>query len=94
MRIDWSGPALDDLRAIDDWLSREASPDYAIRTLSAIRMRSKFLEDFPHGGRPHRGTHRILRVFDTPYLIRYQISGEIVEVVRVHHERENWFVEP
>ena len=94
MRIDWTTPALDDLRAIDDWLTAEADPERALRILVAIRFRSRFLENFPRGGRPHRDGYRILRVFNTPYLIRYRIVGDVVQVIRVHHERENWFIEP
>jgi toxin ParE1/3/4 len=93
MRVDWSIPARNDLRAINDWLTSEASADQAIRILATIRSRSKFLVDFPRGGRPHRGGSRILRVFDTPYLIRYQVVGDVVSVMRVHHEREDWFIE-
>jgi len=59
-KIDWAGPALDDLREIDGWLEREASPEFTLRTLTAIRYRAKVLEDFPRGGRPHRGGDRIL----------------------------------
>jgi toxin ParE1/3/4 len=94
MRIDWTTPALDDLRHIDAWFTQEADPEWAIRVLGAIRFRSKFLEDFPRGGRPHRDGQRILRVFETPYLVRYRISGNVVQVLRVHHEREDWFIEP
>ncbi len=46
-RIVWSIPALEDLRSIDDWLTREASSDYAVRVLAAIRFRAKFLQDLP-----------------------------------------------
>ena len=94
MRIEWTTPALIDLRGINRWLSAEADPEFAMRTLVAIRLRSRFLEDFPRGGRPHRDGQRILRVFDTPYLIRYRVVGDLVQVLRVHHEREHWFIEP
>ncbi len=94
MQIEWATPALQDLRGINEWLSSEADPELAIRTLATIRYRSKFLEDFPRGGRPHRDGQRILRVFDTPYLIRYRVVGDLVQVLRVHHEREDWFIEP
>lgn len=93
-RIDWTGPALNDLRVIDDWLTREATPDLAVRILSAIRTRSHFLVDFPHGGRPYREGRRILRVLGTPYLIQYRILDDVVQVLRVHHEREDWLLEP
>jgi plasmid stabilization system protein ParE len=94
MRVEWSTPAVDDLRAINGWLTREASPEHALRTLLAIRVRVGFLTNFPRGGRPHQDGTRILRVFGTPYLIRYEIGGDVVSVLRLHHEREDWFFEP
>ncbi len=94
MRIIWSAPALDDLRGMDDWLVREASPDIALRMLTAVRHRARFLERFPRGGRPIADDHRILRVYETPYLIRYRIIDAIVEIIRVHHEREDWQLDP
>jgi len=94
MRVIWGKPALDDLRRINTWLKREASPEFAIKTLTAIRFRAKFLEDFPRVGRPFQGNQRILRALGTSYLIRYQIRSDVVEVVRVHHEREGWQLDP
>lgn len=93
-RIIWTVPARDDLRKVSDWLEREASPDFSVRTLKAIRQRARFLENFPKGGRPYRDETRLLRVLGTPYLMRYRISGGVVQILRVHHEREDWFVEP
>ncbi len=94
LQIDWTGPALADLRAIEAWLDEEANPHVAVRILSAIMLRARFLADFPHGGRPARNGTRGLLVFGTPYLIRYRIVDQRVQVLRVHHEREDWFIEP
>ena len=94
MRISWSPLAVGDIRGISDWLEQDATPATALRSVGAIRHRARFLEDFPHGGRPHGDGQRILRVFDTPYLIRYRIKNDTVEVIRVHHEREDWQLEP
>lgn len=95
-QIDWTGPALGDLREIDAWLEREASPEFALRTLATIRLRAHFLENFPRSGRPSRDGLRLLRVFDTPYLIRYRILTDTksVQILRIHHEREDWQIEP
>ena len=92
--IRWTPSARADLRSIDRWLEREATPEFAVATLVAIRERSAFLVDFPHGGRLHRDGTRFLRVFRTPYLIRYRLSATSVEVLRVHHEREDWITAP
>jgi toxin ParE1/3/4 len=91
--ISWSEPALADLRALDAWLDEHASPGLALRTLVAIHLRARFLENFPHGGRPVGGDMRVLRVLDTPHLILYRLRKDSVEVLRVHHEREDWQVE-
>jgi len=90
MKIVWSAPARADLRRIDDWFTKEARPDVAVETLSAIRLRVTFLKRFSRGGRPLPNEHRLLRVAPTPHLIRYRIRDEVVEIIRVHHERENW----
>lgn len=92
--LKWTGPATEDLWAIDGWLEENASGEIALATLAAIRFRADFLLDFPHGGRPIGEGIRVLRVIDTPHLIFYQISGDTVEILRIRREREDWFVEP
>ena len=93
--LSWTGPALAVLRRIDTWLEKEASPELAIRILGKIRERSKFLADFPRGGRPMMSKeYRVLRVHDTPYLLAYRITETKCEILRVFHEREDWHLEP
>ena len=92
--LSWTAPALADLRAIDDWLDENASPEVALRTLATIRLRARFLENFPHAGRPIGESMRALRVLDTPYLLLYRLLGDQLEVLRIRHEREDWLVEP
>ena len=89
-RIDWSQAALEDLRAINAWLIEQATPEIAFRTLTAIRSRATFLERFPHGGRRHEGDVRVLPVLRTRYLLLYRIDDEVVQVLRVHHDRQDW----
>lgn len=91
----WTVPALGDLRKIEAWLERERSPAFALRTLMMIRHRARFLEDFPRGGRPYQGELRVLRILETPYLLRYRIleASGAVQILRVHHEREDWQTE-
>src|SRR3546814_2623964 len=55
MRIsDWSSDVcssdLADLRKIDAFLTREASPEITVRMLKSIRARANVLVDFPHAG--------------------------------------------
>ena len=94
-QLTWTGPALGD-RSIDSWLEREARPEVALSMLATIRRRARSLEEFPHGGRPHGDGTRILRVYKTPYIIRYRLLSDTgtIQILRVYHEREDWFVEP
>lgn len=92
--VRWTRSAVADLRSIDQWLETEATPEIALATLLAIRERAQFLADFPHGGRPSADGTRILRVFRTPYLLRYRLGDANAEVLRVHHEREDWLAAP
>lgn len=90
----WTQPAIDDLWAIDEWLVENASGEIALATLASIRFRAAFLENFPHGGRPIRHGIRMLRVIDTPHLIFYRLLDDELQILRIRHEREDWFVEP
>ncbi|MGK6319043.1 hypothetical protein [Sphingomonas sp. DT-204] len=67
-----------------------ASAGFVFRTLVAIRLRARFFANFPHAGRPFREQ---LRVLDTAYLLLYRLRGDAVEILRAHHEREDWQVE-
>ena len=58
------------------------------------KLRAYFLQNFPRGGRPIGEGIRILRVIGTPYLVIYHIEGEAVQVLRIRHEGEDWFVDP
>jgi toxin ParE1/3/4 len=92
--LKWTPPAIADLWAIDAWLGENASGEIALATLATIRFRAEFLEGFPHGGRPIGKGIRVLRVIDTPHLILYRLIGGVVEILRIRHEGEDWFVEP
>jgi len=92
--LKWTRPATEDLWAIDTWFEENGSGEIALATLSAIRFRAGFLLDFPHGGRPIGEGIRVLRVIDTPHLIFYRLADDVVEILRIRHEREDWFVEP
>ena len=93
-RLSWTVPAREDLRSLDAWLTKEARPQVAVRTLAEILERARFLLNFPHGGRPFLDKQfRVLRVLDTPYILIYRIKGDTIEILRVRHEREDWQME-
>jgi plasmid stabilization system protein ParE len=91
--LKWTDPAILDLWAIDEWLDENASGEIALATLSAIRFRADFLEEFPHSGRPIDGGVRMLRVIHTPHLILYRLDGSSIEILRIRYEREDWQIE-
>ena len=92
-KLIWTTPARNDLRRINAWLTERASPAIALRSLVEIRTRARFLENFPHGGRPVLDRDfRVLRVHDTSYLIVYRLNGPNIDLLRIAHEREDWQV--
>jgi len=85
MRVRWSEPALTDLREV--WLYiAEDSPTRATAMLSRLRLAALRLVQFPRRGRAGvQASTRELVVARTPYIIRYRIEGEEIEILRVLH---------
>jgi len=80
-----------DLDRIDAWLEQEGSPEISVKILLAIKERANRLIDFPHAGPALRDQgFRKLLVLGTPYIIAYRIEPRVVQILRVHHEREDW----
>jgi addiction module RelE/StbE family toxin len=89
--ISWTRPALEDLRRINRYLTREADHRTAASVLATIRFRLKTLEDFPHAGPPVEGQpYRSFIIRGTPYVVAYRTLDRSVQILRVHHQRENW----
>jgi addiction module RelE/StbE family toxin len=89
--IDWTKPAVEDLRQIDRYLTREADHRTAASVLSTIRYRLTLLEDFPHAGPPVEGQpYRSYIIRGTPYVAAYRVRAGRVQILRIHHQRENW----
>ncbi len=92
--IIWSPEASADLDRIAGWLDENRGLETSARTLEDIGRRAQFLSDFPHGGRPWTAGKRALVVLDTSYVIIYRLRDGMVEIIRIHHQRQNWQVEP
>lgn len=90
MEVRWSGRALADLEAIQDYLL-ERNPPAALRMVTVLRGAAEKLSSMAHRGRPGRwpGTRELI-VSDTPYLIPYRVRGETVEILRVFHGARQW----
>lgn len=90
-KLNWTHAALADLRKIDAFLTREASPEITVRMLKSIRARANVLVDFPHAGPiVEDRSFRSLKVQNTPFLIAYRVGPNSLEILRIFHERENW----
>lgn len=88
----WTTPAIRDLQAIDIWLSEHRFAALAEQRLARLRERAELLTQFPHIGRPIDGGVRVMRVFDSPYLLLYRLKNGKLEILRIRHEREDWLV--
>ena len=85
MRVRWLRGALRNLHQAVDYITpdnRSAAIDVAERIIETATR----LEQHPFMGRPGRlKATRELIVPGLPYVIRYRISKESVEILRIHH---------
>ena len=85
--IIWTNLALDDLRAIYDYVSQDSSK-YADRLVAKILQRAEVLEEHPQAGRkvPEFDTDSIRELIEGNYRIIYRLESEgRVGIARVHH---------
>jgi toxin ParE1/3/4 len=88
-RLIWTAPSRIDLRDIRDfYLDRNAGA--GARILRAIREKATVLEGFPAAGPVLDGDVRVLSIGNTPYAIQYRIVGDVIQILRIRHEREDW----
>ncbi len=88
--IHWSGPALNDLRSIKDYVSHDR-PQAARRLAEKISRCVLDLAEFPKTGRsvpefPGSGYRELIV---TPYRIISELAGDKVIVLRVWHGRRD-----
>jgi plasmid stabilization system protein ParE len=90
MRLQWTGPALDDLRRFQRFLA-PVNRNAAKRTISAIRANARRTLEHPQvGERVEEITSREVRkLFVDHYELRYQVLPDLIRVLRVWHMRED-----
>ena len=90
MRVRWTERVHSDVKRISDHLfeeNRDSAPDL-IRRIYTAPVR---LETFPESGRPGRRLHtRELVVPRLPFILIYDIVGDVVRVLRVLHGAQKW----
>ena len=84
--IEWSEIALDDLREIHEYISKD-SKLYADRYVNKLFNRVDQLESHPRSGRvvPEYNNEFIRELIEGNYRIVYKIMQNTVSVLRVHH---------
>ena len=88
--VSWSDEAIADLEAIDDYWS-EYGEDRAEQVIGRIERAAASLSTMPHAGPAlERTAARKWRVSRTSYNLVYRIGDRDIEVLRIHHGREDW----
>ena len=90
MKIIWSRPGIQHLKAIRDYIA-ENSPQSAQRIVISISESVDLLVARPNMGRPGRvmGTRELV-IPGTPYIVPYRVKGERLELLAVFHGRQKW----
>tara|TARA_R110000782_G_scaffold266956_4_gene361853 strand:+ start:4537 stop:4827 length:291 start_codon:yes stop_codon:yes gene_type:complete len=90
MDIRLSQEAEQDLIEIFDYIL-EDNPAAAEKVLDTIQQEIMRLSDYPHLGKPGRVPKtRELVLSNTPFIIPYQVNGNILEILRVYHSARRW----
>jgi len=90
VRLRLSVPAARDLQGIYDYVAKD-SPRSARSVIERIDAVLDLLDQHPALGRPGRveGTRELV-VTRTNYVAIYQIDGEVIDILRVLHGRQQW----
>ena len=86
VKIIWSELAIEDLKIIYDYISKD-SIRYAARMIDKIIHRIDQLENFPGSGRivPEFNNDSIREIIVDNYRIIYLVKKDSVNITRIHH---------
>ena len=90
MELRWTEEAAADLEHITDYLFQNA-PQRAAELVRRIYNAPAALLTFPYRGRAGKkeGT-RELALSSLPYIVVYQVTGEVIHIVRILHGAQKW----
>ncbi len=89
MKVRWTRLALADFASGQRYIAAE-NPQAATDVARRIRVSVLKLVQFPYIGRPGDDLKsREWRVQRTPYLLVYRLSGDVIEIIRVWHEKRD-----
>ncbi len=86
VKVIWTEFALEDLRAIHEYISQD-SKVYADKFIEKLIDRVNQLENFSKSGRsvPEFNSETIRELIEGNYRIVYKINPDHIVVVRIHH---------
>ena len=84
MRVVWTETALRGIWRAYEYLT-DFNPHAAVHLAESLLAAGDSLVNFPHRGRPVRGTNMRELVTVSPYIIRYRVTADKVIVLRVRH---------
>lgn len=92
--VKWSKIAIDDLRGIYDYISKD-SVVYAKKVINEIINKTDYLEEYPNIGRavPELSNERIRELMIYSYRMIYQVENGDVEILTLVHLRKNFYLE-
>jgi toxin ParE1/3/4 len=89
-RLAWAPRADQDLLDIWSYYASEASDDIADKVVAQIVTAARRIAALPLSGRPRDDLQSGVRsVLAHPYLVFYRETEDVVQVLRVLHERRN-----
>lgn len=90
MRIEWSEAAEDDVVRLVEFL-RESNLNAALRLAQRLMLGPEKLLDLPRmGARLEKyADSEVRRILLDAYEIRYELTGDIIYILRIFHTRED-----
>lgn len=85
----WTRLARADLARIDDFY-QELNTEFADRLGRAALAAARFLAQNPRAGAVLEAEVRKWRIASFEYVLLYRVVASGIEVLRMHHARENW----
>lgn len=89
MRLFWTPEALNDRRAIYDYIEAD-NPSAALALDELLSEKSSCLIEHPDLGRPGRVTGTREMVAHQNYILVYDTAGDLVRMLRVLHAAKQW----
>lgn len=90
MHLEWTFPALGDIKEAGDFISLNNS-QAAKRMSERVKEAVEYLIEFPNIGRPGRvtGTKELV-VSGTPFIVVYRIKVPVIQILRLLHHARKW----